>query len=87
MNVVCADPTIVRAARLRLWSEHLECSADDVAGDPADVIDSRWRPIAKEQFELRRQGRPCTHRLQALPHVSRRADALRGPLNSLLVDG
>ena len=87
MNVVCADPTIARAARLRLWSEHLECSADDVAGDPADIIDSRWRPIAKEQFELRRQGRPCTHRLHALPHVSRRADALRGPLNGLLVDG
>jgi len=87
MNVVCAEPEIARATRLRLWSEHLECSIDDVAGDPAELVDTRWRPLAKEQLELRRQGRPSTHRLHALPHVSRRANALRGPLSGLLVDG
>jgi phosphatidylserine/phosphatidylglycerophosphate/cardiolipin synthase-like enzyme len=87
MNVVCADPAIARSTRLRLWSEHLECSIDDVAGDPAELIDTRWRPLAQEQLELRRQGRPYTHRLHALPHVSRRSNALRGPLSSLLVDG
>ncbi len=87
MNIVCADPEIARTTRLRLWSEHLECSIDDVAGDPAELIDTRWRPLAQEQLELRRQGRPFTHRLHALPNVSRRAEALRGPLTSLLVDG
>jgi phosphatidylserine/phosphatidylglycerophosphate/cardiolipin synthase-like enzyme len=87
MNVVCADPAIARTTRLRLWSEHLECSLDDVAGDPAELIDTRWRPLAEEQLELRRQGRPYTHRLHALPNVSRRANALRGPLSGLLVDG
>jgi phosphatidylserine/phosphatidylglycerophosphate/cardiolipin synthase-like enzyme len=87
MNIVCADPAIARTTRLRLWSEHLECSIDDVAGGPADLIDTRWRPLAAEQLERRRQGRPFTHRLHALPNVSRRADALRGPLSSLLVDG
>jgi phosphatidylserine/phosphatidylglycerophosphate/cardiolipin synthase-like enzyme len=87
MNVVCADPAIARTTRLRLWSEHLECPVDDVAGDAAELIDTRWRPLAKEQLDRRRQGRPYTHRLHALPHVSRRADALRGPLSGLLVDG
>ena len=87
MNVVCADPEIARTTRLRLWSEHLECPIEDVAGDPAELIDTRWRPLANEQLELRRQGRPYTHRLHALPHVSRRANALRGPLSGLLVDG
>jgi phosphatidylserine/phosphatidylglycerophosphate/cardiolipin synthase-like enzyme len=87
VNVVCADPAIARETRLRLWSEHLECSMGDVAGDPAELIDDRWRPLAREQLELRRQGRPYTHRLHALPDVSRRANALRGPLSGLLVDG
>ncbi len=87
MNVVCADPAIARATRLRLWSEHLEASLDDVAGDPAELIDTRWRPLAQEQLDRRRQGRPSTHRLHELPKVSRRAAALRGPLSSLLVDG
>jgi hypothetical protein len=30
---------------------------------------------------------PLTHKLLLLPHVSRRANALRGLINSLLVDG
>jgi phosphatidylserine/phosphatidylglycerophosphate/cardiolipin synthase-like enzyme len=87
MNVVCADPEIARTTRLRLWSEHLECSVDDVSGDPAELIDTRWRPLAAEQLERRQQGRPYTHRLHALPNVSRRSNALRGPISSLLVDG
>ena len=87
MNVVCADPAIARTTRLRLWSEHLECSLDDVAGDATKLIDTRWRPLAEEQLDLRRQGRPYTHRLHALPHISRRAGALLGPLSGLLVDG
>jgi phosphatidylserine/phosphatidylglycerophosphate/cardiolipin synthase-like enzyme len=87
MNVVCHDPAIARATRLRLWSEHLECAAGDIEGDPADVIDEQWRPRAMEQLERRRAGLPSTHRLSALPNVSKRTAALMGPLSSLLVDG
>jgi hypothetical protein len=46
-----------------------------------------WRPIAAEQLARRRAGEPLTHHLVELPGVSRRADRLRGPLQSLVVDG
>ncbi len=87
MNVVCHDPALARDTRLRLWAEHLECDPADIGGDPADVIDERWRPIAEEQLERRRAGRPLTHRLVRLDHVSRRSERLLGPLQGLLVDG
>jgi phosphatidylserine/phosphatidylglycerophosphate/cardiolipin synthase-like enzyme len=87
MNVVTCDPRIASETRLRLWAEHLERSVEDVSGEPAQVIDELWRPIAGEQLERRRRGEPLTHRLQELPGVSRRAMALLGPLHGLLVDG
>ncbi|MGZ6669904.1 MAG: phospholipase D-like domain-containing protein [Solirubrobacteraceae bacterium] len=87
MNVVTCDPRIARETRLRLWAEHLERSVNDVFGEPAQVIDELWRPIAGEQLERRRRGEPLTHRLQELPGVSRRTMALLGPLHGLLVDG
>jgi phosphatidylserine/phosphatidylglycerophosphate/cardiolipin synthase-like enzyme len=87
MNVVTCDPRIARETRLRLWAEHLERSVEDVSGEPAQVIDELWRPIAGEQLERRRRGEPLTHRLQELPGVSKRAMALLGPLHGLLVDG
>jgi phosphatidylserine/phosphatidylglycerophosphate/cardiolipin synthase-like enzyme len=87
MNVVTCDPTLARETRLRLWSEHLERSADEVSGDPAQVVDALWRPIAAEQLERRKRGEPLTHRLRELPGVSRRSMALLGPLGGLLVDG
>jgi phosphatidylserine/phosphatidylglycerophosphate/cardiolipin synthase-like enzyme len=74
MNVVVCDPRIARETRLRLWAEHLDQPAD---GDPAQVIDELWRPIAKRDHG----------RLRELPGVSRRSAALRGPLSSLVVDG
>jgi len=77
MNVVTCDPQIARDTRLRLWAEHLERSSDEVAGDPARVVDELWRPTAKQ---------PGGH-LRELPGVSRRSAALRGPLQSLVVDG
>ncbi|MGZ6564937.1 MAG: phospholipase D-like domain-containing protein, partial [Solirubrobacteraceae bacterium] len=80
-------PRIARETRLRLWAEHLERSVNDVSGEPAQVIDELWRPIAGEQLERRRRGEPLTHRLQELPGVSRRTMALLGPLHGLLVDG
>jgi phosphatidylserine/phosphatidylglycerophosphate/cardiolipin synthase-like enzyme len=74
MNVVTCDEALARDTRLRLWSEHLARDAD---GDPCAVIDELWRPNALDE----------TGRLRALPGLSRRSAALRGPLSSLVVDG
>src|SRR5579884_1609640 len=87
MNVVTCDPRLARETRLRLWAEHLECSVKAVSGEPAQVVDAMWRPIAGEQLARRRRGEPLTHRLVELPGVSRRSMALLGPLHGLLVDG
>jgi hypothetical protein len=87
MNIVTCDRALARETRLRLWSEHLERPIDQVSGDPARVIDELWRPIATEQRERLDRGDPATHRLRELPGVSRRALALRGPLDGLFVDG
>jgi phosphatidylserine/phosphatidylglycerophosphate/cardiolipin synthase-like enzyme len=87
MNVVTHDRAVAKATRLRLWSEHLDCAAAEIDGDPADVIDTRWRPLATAQLDRRRAGQPLAGKLLLLPHVSRRANALRGPIDSLLVDG
>ena len=87
VNVVVHDEELVRAARLRLWSEHLELTVEEVDGDPSRVIDECWRPLAKRNAEHRRLHGYTPHRLVTLPHVSRRTEALRGPLNGLLVDG
>jgi phosphatidylserine/phosphatidylglycerophosphate/cardiolipin synthase-like enzyme len=87
VNVVTCDSEISRATRLRLWSEHLERPIEDISGEPTEVVDELWRPIAAEQLERRRRGDPATHRLRELPGVSRRSMTLLGPLQSLLVDG
>ena len=85
--MITCDPRLARETRLRLWAEHLELSVDAVAGDPAALVDEQWRPIAAEQLARRRAGAPLTHHLLELPSVSRRAERLRGPLQSLVVDG
>jgi phosphatidylserine/phosphatidylglycerophosphate/cardiolipin synthase-like enzyme len=87
MNIVTCDPAIARDTRVRLWSEHLERSIGEVSGEPADVIDELWRPIAVEQRRRLHRGEPMTHRLRELPGVSRRSMALLGPVDSLIVDG
>ena len=87
MNIVTCDPAITRETRLRLWSEHLERSVEEVSGDPARVIDELWRPIAEEQRRRRDRAEALTHRLRELPGVSRHSAALLGPLDSLIVDG
>jgi phosphatidylserine/phosphatidylglycerophosphate/cardiolipin synthase-like enzyme len=87
MNVVTHDPAIARQTRLRLWAEHLELTTNDVDGDPTRVIDDLWNPISEEQLARRQAGEPLTHRLVRLPHLSRRAERLLGPLQGLLVDG
>jgi phosphatidylserine/phosphatidylglycerophosphate/cardiolipin synthase-like enzyme len=87
MNVVAHDTTITRQTRLRLWAEHLELSIEQVAGEPAQVIDDYWKPISKEQLARRQAGQPLTHRLVRLPHLSKRTERLLGPLQGLLLDG
>jgi phosphatidylserine/phosphatidylglycerophosphate/cardiolipin synthase-like enzyme len=87
MCIVSDDVELAAGTRRRLWAEHLECDETDLADDPVRVIDERWRPIAQDQLRRSRHHQPATHRLIELPGVSTRADRLRGPLNSLLVDG
>jgi phosphatidylserine/phosphatidylglycerophosphate/cardiolipin synthase-like enzyme len=87
MNIVSRDRALAKATRLRLWSEHLEHSVAELDRDPTEIIDQLWRPLATEQLERRRHGQPLTHRLLLLPGISRRSNALRGPIDGLLVDG
>jgi phosphatidylserine/phosphatidylglycerophosphate/cardiolipin synthase-like enzyme len=79
VNVVLRDESFVRAARLRLWSEHLAQPAAELEGDPCRIIDELWQPISEERSQ--------EQKLRKLSHVSRRSRALLGPLNGLLVDG
>jgi phosphatidylserine/phosphatidylglycerophosphate/cardiolipin synthase-like enzyme len=87
LNIVTHDEALARATRLALWAEHLESTPSEVGGDPTDVIDRHWHPIAEEQLDRRRRGLPLTHRLMRLDHVSRRSARLLGPLQGLVVDG
>jgi phosphatidylserine/phosphatidylglycerophosphate/cardiolipin synthase-like enzyme len=87
VNIITHNPVIARQTRLRLWAEHLELTPDDVAGDPASIIDDHWKPISSQQLERRISGQPLSHRLMRLPHITRHSDRLLGPLQGLLVDG
>jgi phosphatidylserine/phosphatidylglycerophosphate/cardiolipin synthase-like enzyme len=88
MNVVTDDQELARATRLRLWSEHLDVSREELEHEPpATTIDERWRPIASEQLRRRCENEPPTHRLLELPGVSRRSRRLLGPLAGLIDDG
>ena len=87
VNVVTCDGNLAEATRHRLWAEHLELGVDEVAGDPTELIDRLWMPIAKEQRDRKEAGLALTHRLVELPGISKRAKRLLGPLQSLLVDG
>jgi len=88
MNVVTTDPDLVRDTRLRLWAEHLGVDLAEIAQEqPSTVVDERWRPIAAEQLRRLQGGLPPSHRLLALPGVSRRSRRLLGPLVGLIDDG
>jgi phosphatidylserine/phosphatidylglycerophosphate/cardiolipin synthase-like enzyme len=87
MNVVAHDPELAVRTRQRLWAEHLELPADQIPADPIRAIDELWRPISREQLERRSTGRPLTHRLVRLPHISRRTRRVLGPVNGIVVDG
>ena len=86
-NVVVRDPALAREVRLRLWKEHLERPRSEIEGEPARVFDELWKPLAEERFERRRRDGWAGGKLTLLPQVSRRSEALWGPLNGLLVDG
>ena len=86
-NVVACDPELARTVRVRLWEEHLERPREEIDGEPARVFDELWMPLAQERLERRRRDGWADGKLTLLPGVSRRAEALRGPLNGLFVDG
>src|SRR4051812_9423974 len=87
VNVHVCDEDLARATRLRLWSEHLGLPVDAIAGDPTDVIDRHWIPIARREHQRRAAGQPREHRLRALTPSSRRLARLLGPLDAIVVDG
>jgi phosphatidylserine/phosphatidylglycerophosphate/cardiolipin synthase-like enzyme len=87
VNVVVRQEELARETRLRLWAEHLERPREEVDGDPAQVFDEVWKPLAQERLEQRRRQGWADGKLTLLPHVSRRAEAVWGPLNGLIVDG
>ena len=85
--LVTDDAELAGRTRRRLWAEHLECGEDEVAGDPAAIVDTRFRPQAEEQAGRRRRGQPMTARLCRLDGMSLQSARLLGPLEGLLVDG
>ena len=88
MNVVTCDPALARDTRLRLWAEHLERDAADVAGDPAAVVDELWRPIACRAARARPPRRPAhAPAASSCRPPSRHLDRLLAPLDALVVDG
>jgi phosphatidylserine/phosphatidylglycerophosphate/cardiolipin synthase-like enzyme len=87
VNVQVCDPELARGTRLRLWSEHLELREDEIAGDPTEVVDRLWIPIARRQRERRRTGQPRDHRLRELTAGSRKLERLLGPMDAIVVDG
>jgi phosphatidylserine/phosphatidylglycerophosphate/cardiolipin synthase-like enzyme len=86
-NVVVRDEALAREARLRLWEEHLGRPRSEIDGDTARVFDELWKPLAEERYEQRKRDGWADGKLTLLPHVSRRTEALWGPLNGLMVDG
>jgi phosphatidylserine/phosphatidylglycerophosphate/cardiolipin synthase-like enzyme len=86
-NIVVRDPELAREVRLRLWEEHLERPRHEIDGDPARVFDELWKPLAQERLDRRKREGWVDGKLTLLPHVSRRTEALWGPLNGLFVDG
>ncbi len=86
MNIVTHDAALIAKTRHRLWAEHLERPIAEVTGDPTDLIDKAWGPIATQQAERVARQERQTHRLTLLPGVSRRSGLLLGPLQGLVVD-
>jgi phosphatidylserine/phosphatidylglycerophosphate/cardiolipin synthase-like enzyme len=86
VNVQVNDPELVRGTRLRLWSEHLGLPEDAIDGDPVEVVDRYWIPIARAERERRRTGQRREHRLRELTPGSRKLERLLGPMDAIVVD-
>jgi phosphatidylserine/phosphatidylglycerophosphate/cardiolipin synthase-like enzyme len=86
VNVQVADEALARVTRLRLWSEHLELPEDEIAGDPSEVVDRFWIPIARREGERHRSGQQREHRLRELAPSSRKIERLLGPMDAIVVD-
>ena len=56
-------------------------------GEPAEIVDGLWRPLAQSQLDRRRSDLPLTENRVLIPHVSRRANAILCPIKGLIVDG
>ena len=87
VNVQVSDRALARRTRLRLWSEHLGLPEDEIAGDPTDVVDRFWIPIARRERQRRRTGQRREHRLRELTPGSRKLERLLGPMDAIVVDG
>jgi len=86
VNVQICDQTLARSTRLRLWSEHLGLSENEIAGDPTEIIDGLWIPIARREGERRRAAQRREHRLRELTPSSRKLERLLGPMDAIVVD-
>ena len=86
MNAVVHDQALIRDTRRRLWGAHLGRPPESLEEDPVRVIDELWKPISTEQAKRLKRGERLTHRLVALPGVSRRSGLLLGPLQGMVVD-
>ncbi len=87
VNVQVSDREVARGTRLRLWSEHLGLPEHEIAGDPTEVVDRLWIPIARREHARRRTGQRRTHRLRELTPSSRKLERLLGPMDAIVVDG
>ncbi len=87
VNVVIDDAALATSTRQRLWAEHLELPAEQVAGMRGRSSTNAGDRSRRSSSSGSRRGAPLTHRLVRLPHVSRRSKRLLGPVQSLLVDG
>src|SRR5207253_2015958 len=77
VNVAFRDESLARETRIRLWAEHLERGPEELHGDPTEIVDELWRPLADDK----------THRLSRLANVSRRSKTLPRPLPTRLGRG
>lgn len=83
VNVATCDDGLAREIRLAPWSEHLQGPVAEISGDPAEVIDGAWRPIAEEQAQLDPADTPT---FPATRGLAPRAPSAQ-PDTGVLVDG